>query len=755
MRSARARLALILAVIGIGLAWLLLRMPSKPAPAAAREQTSVPRTASSGERPREATPPETATELRLATTVPQGGHIIGRVTTADGEPAVGAGLMAEGRVGSRAITDDSGHFAIDVAAGTWSVVAMRDGLASAKREGLVVAPGATVEVELVLEQGASLVVTVRDAADGRSLSACLVRLGALAREAACDHGGRVRLEALAPGAVPLEITAPGYAPRALTVSISRRVRSTVDVTLARGASLAGIVYDPNQRPVAGARVRTQHYALEGSPIVEVSGSTSKDGRFVLEGVAPGRVTVVAEAAGWPEAASTEQRVGADSKIENLAIVLTTGGALSGSVVQAGGGPVPGATVEVLRLADRAAAGRDVTAEDGSFRFDGLRPGDYTVSATAGALRGLATSVSVSAREEAQVSLVLGRDGITGRVIDAAGKPVGGALVTGYSQLSSGLGGSSTSTDREGKFQLSGLAGPPFRVQAEATHLGATEVRGVAAGGSVELVLAGAGRVEGSVTDGTGAVEELRLSLSPTNDHVGGTFGRARSAALLSPDGSFAFDEVPAGRYRVQAEASGRVDASEEVEVRAGATSRIDLRLDRGITISGRVVRDGAPVAGCTVLDRVTTGADGAFKLTGMRRVTRMFLWASCPATLDGGTWVDLPAGDRAGVELPVRPRDREDATQDFGGVGMGLRVDREGRVFVTFVSSGGPASQAGVRPGDEVVAVDGWQTLGAKLEAVVARIRGPVGQPVALDLKRASTGAAFRAYPERARIPVN
>jgi carboxyl-terminal processing protease len=73
--------------------------------------------------------------------------------------------------------------------------------------------------------------------------------------------------------------------------------------------------------------------------------------------------------------------------------------------------------------------------------------------------------------------------------------------------------------------------------------------------------------------------------------------------------------------------------------------------------------------------------------------------------------------------------------------GIGTAVDtRSGRLIVTQVFPGSPAALANVRPGEAIVTIDGRPTAGRSVSANVARIIGPAGTQVHLQLRR--TGVA-------------
>ncbi len=90
---------------------------------------------------------------------------------------------------------------------------------------------------------------------------------------------------------------------------------------------------------------------------------------------------------------------------------------------------------------------------------------------------------------------------------------------------------------------------------------------------------------------------------------------------------------------------------------------------------------------------------------------------------------------------------------DLGGIftGVGIYIELEaGHPVVVQPIPGSPAHRAGLRPGDQILAVDGQSTERMSLEEVVARIRGPAGTTVRLRLRRGDR--VFDVSLVRARI---
>ncbi|MCW5875738.1 MAG: S41 family peptidase [Anaerolineales bacterium] len=89
---------------------------------------------------------------------------------------------------------------------------------------------------------------------------------------------------------------------------------------------------------------------------------------------------------------------------------------------------------------------------------------------------------------------------------------------------------------------------------------------------------------------------------------------------------------------------------------------------------------------------------------------------------------------------------------EYEGIGAFVDTTTE---YVTIVTpiAGSPAEAAGLRPGDEVLAVDGEDMTGIPGEAVISRILGPEGTPVTLTIRRVDT-PVFDVTIVRAHISI-
>jgi carboxyl-terminal processing protease len=88
-----------------------------------------------------------------------------------------------------------------------------------------------------------------------------------------------------------------------------------------------------------------------------------------------------------------------------------------------------------------------------------------------------------------------------------------------------------------------------------------------------------------------------------------------------------------------------------------------------------------------------------------------------------------------------------------GYSGIGVTLEKYGETFrIAALCPRGPAEQAGVRPGDALLAVDGVPTAGRTHDDVFDQLRGPVGSAVAVSVQRGGTAAARDVHLRRAFV---
>ncbi len=102
----------------------------------------------------------------------------------------------------------------------------------------------------------------------------------------------------------------------------------------------------------------------------------------------------------------------------------------------------------------------------------------------------------------------------------------------------------------------------------------------------------------------------------------------------------------------------------------------------------------------------------------------------------------------------VNRRLGEDLSGSFYGVGFTLRNDEDlKRPRVVTIIKDSPSERAGIKPEDVIMSVDGKDTKGEPLDAVVLRIRGKKGTKVKIKVQRDGKPMTFTMTREKINVP--
>ena len=118
-----------------------------------------------------------------------------------------------------------------------------------------------------------------------------------------------------------------------------------------------------------------------------------------------------------------------------------------------------------------------------------------------------------------------------------------------------------------------------------------------------------------------------------------------------------------------------------------------------------------------------------------------------PLTLERGAIAGMAKSlDDPGHTSYLTPEEVKQRDEELSGtfVGVGAILDeQDGRFLIVRVLHDSPAERAGVLAGDEIVAVDGVGVAGMTVADVAAKVRGPEGSRVTLELKGAGGARAL------------
>jgi hypothetical protein len=237
----------------------------------------------------------------------------------------------------------------------------------------------------------------------------------------------------------------------------------------------------------------------------------------------------------------------------------------------------------------------------------------------------------------------------------------------------------------------------------------------------------------------------------------------RSALVLDASGRFEIADLPPGHVVLVASSPG-LTPSEEVEVTVPehpGVAEVEIRMSEGGRVAGHVLdrASGEPIAGArvslegdaggtpSVLDAgasAFSGPDGAFQLAGLPPRTSSLLVSADGHHARIVAGIEVRDGGVAGpVEVRLSPvAQGEDPRVELAGIGTTLERRGRSALRISAVLPGGGAAEAGLAPGDEILAVEGRPISEVGLGGAVELIRGPEDTRVRLVVRRGDAPGA-------------
>lgn len=327
----------------------------------------------------------------------------------------------------------------------------------------------------------------------------------------------------------------------------------------------------NGLPAGGVNLRTDPAGA--------TGRSDASGAFRLEGVLPGRVTVVAEGGGFLRGSRTVVVVGDREATADIVLFPAAGtGSLQGVVTDGSVG------LAEVRISTVPASQSPITSADGRYDIPGLAPGPYRVTATRLGYDTVQRIVQVLEGRAAQQDFALAArdDGrIEGVVTDSVGQP----LVMAQVDLFFGSDVVTAFTDANGVYSFSNLITGFYVLGAsQAGFLPGSkglDVRGGSrSNGDLVLYTSATpapvpGSIAGTVFDDTDApVTGVTVTLSAASNPA---------SVVTGADGTFTFVDVPTGSVVVTLTPAGGapfLPAMRTIVVGAGQTADASVNLAR-------------------------------------------------------------------------------------------------------------------------------------------------------------------------------
>jgi hypothetical protein len=399
---------------------------------------------------------------------------------------------------------------------------------------------------------------------------------------------------------------------------------TITMTLARSASVAGVVVNGAGQPVRVklmAESRTRPLSIS-STLAE----TAADGRFVLANLFEDEFDISGFVGNGQKYPLATVRVRAGETLRGQRWVMPTGNAtIMGKVVDGAGKPVA-ARIEYRHLSgsDASPAGNVSAGPDGAFTISGIEEGEFLLSVSS---KGYASQQMVPAQagDTGLVVILEEFEPITGHVLDANTRQpimefeVASVDVRTVSEDQiPGDAAFRAMRDPAGAFSLELEDG--FYLIVVRTR-GYTLARANAETGpglppvTLEFALQpGGATVEGRVVDSGGAAVQGALvfvgPLPPNAEH-----NVARSSARTDDAGAFRIEGLEAGPIELSAVHTVKGIGSVSGELRSDVPTELTIVLNSPGGVEGVVTYAGEPMSRAAVRVTMHSGASGAAMTT--------------------------------------------------------------------------------------------------------------------------------------------
>jgi hypothetical protein len=400
--------------------------------------------------------------------------------------------------------------------------------------------------------------------------------------------------------------------------------------------VAGTVF-LESAPAAGATVRL----VDGRSGTERAVRTDETGHFDFGAVLLGRYSVLAEvphATGAALFVDLHNPTAAPPADQLRLVAHACEAVLHGVVRDASGGTIAKARiVEATRF--MSGPGVD-SEEDGSYELC-VSVGNSTIAVRADGYADAVAQVAAFGNLRRDFDLVP-EAVVAGRAVRADdGSAVPGARVTLVSARPrfDGVPFYTAISDNDGQFRFRGVGRGSYMLSANASHLATAEPQAVDADVSapvedLKCVLSAALSVAGHVVDkqkkpvvgATVTIQSIRSFDWASND----------DGVVTQTDGSFVFDHLVAGDYRVRVRDYSLAKAARQLTLDKSDIADLVLEVEALGSIAGRVTRAGKPVEGADVnakpVDQkprdfenyasyAKSDADGRFALRGLQAGT--------------------------------------------------------------------------------------------------------------------------------------
>ncbi|WP_270182938.1 carboxypeptidase regulatory-like domain-containing protein [Alkalihalobacillus sp. CinArs1] len=555
------------------------------------------------------------------------GGIAGQVTDNDGNVLTGAIVEAffNNVHVATVTTDNNGLYEINnLSPGFYTITVSKMGYSTETVGASVVENEVTLANATLIPNPGTLEGTVQSSGDPLSGAVITVRddrTEAIITQVITDDQGRYTALGLAPGPYTIIASAEDFQSQFKGATIVSDQTTTVNFSLEPNpSSVSGtIINGDTGLPITGSMIEVQIFDAAGTLVT--TAFTNLNGEYEVTDLPPGIYNITAHAADFQSNSATASLLPGASTVVDIELTPAPGN-IVGTVTDSDGNPLSNVSVRIID--DQGLlVGTILTDSNGGYVFNGLAPGNYTVTAIASGFQSSSTGAIVEPNETTIVNQSL--ESNPGSISGTVSPVVEGTTVT--LRTSDDLFVATTLLNEAGEFTFSNLVPGEYIVSATAPNYrvstaGATVVADQIT--SVDLTMQpNPSEMSGTITDPSGnPIPNATIQIIDTNGSILGSGATDQS-------GQYVIGNLPPGSFSVIVSAQDFASTTGGITLTPGQTvTDADFVLipDPG-TIVGQVIdTSGNGISSATVIIRtfdnnqiktLTTNEFGEFIVEGI------------------------------------------------------------------------------------------------------------------------------------------
>ncbi|WP_226526993.1 carboxypeptidase regulatory-like domain-containing protein [Metabacillus niabensis] len=535
------------------------------------------------------------------------GNLTGIVIDSNNNPVAGANISVQLSTGSgiiiaTTVTDSNGNYFVQgLAPENYSVVVTAPNLQSSTL-GTTITSNVTSTLNFtLLPDPGSISGQITNAQTGVPINSANVQVrildgsGAIVATVLTDSNGQYVFNQLAPGIYTIVVSAENFQSNAATIQVLSNQTASGNVALVPNpGQITGFVFNSvGGSPIIGATVNVINSV--GALVTTVL--TDQGGGFTVNGLAPDQYTLNVIAQNFQNGIiGTFVNSGQVTPVE-IALVANPG-SITGTVA-----PIISNTLVQLLDVTNLLIDSVLVGTDGSFSFQNLTPGIYTVIASAPNYSATPVGASVSANQTTNVSITMTPNpgSVSGSITDNLGNPITNAAVQVFDL--NGILIATGFTSSEGNYTIGNIPSGSFTIVVTAPGYGQVTVGINVSPGEVltgidAVLVANPGSINGQITNqNTGTrIEGAVVSILDGSSQV------PVSVTTTSFFGNYTVSDLAPGSYIVTASKPnfGTNQIGAIVISDRTVTADIGLVPNPGV-INGNVIdTNGDPVTGAEI-----------------------------------------------------------------------------------------------------------------------------------------------------------